>query len=101
MSSTVQKALVLSAPFGKGEYSVISKPIPTPAADQILVKIEASSLNPADWKIPTPAYGLFTDAYPITLGWDSAGVVVEVGRDVQGFAKGDHVCVFGAHSTSR
>ena len=87
----MQKALVLTAPFGKGEYKIIEKPIPTPKPDQILVRIEATGLSPADWKIPTPAFALWTDSYPITLGWDGAGVVEAVGSEVTGYAKGDRV----------
>ena len=88
MPST-QKSLVLDYPFGT--YSVQEKPIPTPAADQILVKVKAAALNPADWRIQDPNHNIFAEAYPIVLGWDGAGVVEEVGSDVKGFAKGDRV----------
>ena len=88
MPST-QKSLVLDHTFGT--YTVQEKPIPTPAADQILVKVKAAALNPADWRIQDPNHNIFAEAYPIVLGWDGAGVVEEVGSDVNGFAKGDRV----------
>ncbi|KAI0702757.1 GroES-like protein [Earliella scabrosa] len=92
MPST-QKSLVLDHTFGT--YTVQEKPIPTPAADQILVKVKAAALNPADWRIQDPNHNIFAEAYPIVLGWDGAGVVEEVGSDVKGFAKGDRVVFQG------
>jgi NADPH:quinone reductase-like Zn-dependent oxidoreductase len=66
---------------------------PAPAPDEILVKIYASGINPMDWRIRKG--GEVADRLniklPLTPGWDAAGVVEEVGRDVTGFKKGDEV----------
>jgi NADPH:quinone reductase-like Zn-dependent oxidoreductase len=35
---------------------------------------------------------------PLTLGYCNAGVVLEIGRDVEGFAVGDRVASNGAHA---
>lgn len=67
---------------------------PTPAPDEILVKVYASAVNPIDMKIRD---GSIMDRLhvkfqlPIILGWDAAGVVEEFGSKVTGFKKGDEV----------
>jgi NADPH:quinone reductase-like Zn-dependent oxidoreductase len=66
---------------------------PVPAADELLVKMYASSVNPADYIIRQGGNGILS-AYlklPLGLGLDAAGVVEEVGSEVKGFAKGDKV----------
>ncbi|KAJ7639349.1 hypothetical protein FB45DRAFT_1055481 [Roridomyces roridus] len=45
--------------------------------------------QPINWK--QRAYNALVDEYPVVLGSDIAGVVEQVGEDVQGFAKGDRV----------
>ena len=65
---------------------------PTPQPDEILIKIYASGVNPVDWKIRSGKnYERYKNPMPITLGWDMAGVVEDMGKDVKGFAKGDEV----------
>ena len=66
---------------------------PVPAADEILVKVYASGVNPVDWVVREGGNDALR-AYltlPMTLGWDAAGVVAEVGSAVTGFQKGDAV----------
>lgn len=47
---------------------------PEPAAGEVLVRTEASSLNPVDWKTRAWQVG---PPLPATLGWDLSGRVVE------------------------
>jgi NADPH:quinone reductase-like Zn-dependent oxidoreductase len=63
--------------------------------DQLLVRIRDAGVNPIDWKIrqgymkkARPA------AFPITMGQDFAGEVVEVGKSVTQFSPGDRVFGF-------
>jgi NADPH:quinone reductase-like Zn-dependent oxidoreductase len=66
---------------------------PVPAAGELLVKMYASSVNPADYIIRQGGNDILR-AYlklPLGLGLDAAGVVEEVGSGVEGFAKGDKV----------
>lgn len=70
---------------------------PEHEADQVLVRVKASSMNPYDWHLMT---GLPRIARP-TLGWrrpkrpiigaDFAGIIEEVGADVEGWFPGDEV----------
>lgn len=68
-------------------------PTPTPASDELLVRINAASINPVDAK--TRAGGgiarMLEDSFPLALGWDAAGVVEGVGAAVSDFAVGDRV----------
>ena len=66
---------------------------PVPAADEILVKVYASGVNPTDWGIREGGNAVLKPLLklPLTLGWDAAGIVEEIGSDVTGFKKGDAV----------
>ena len=66
---------------------------PTPAADEILVKVYASGVNPTDWGIRQGGNDFLKPLLklPMTLGWDTAGTVEEIGSEVTNFTKGDAV----------
>jgi NADPH:quinone reductase len=70
-------------------------PDPAPAAGEVLVRVQASSVNPVDNAI---AAGMLKDmvehVFPVTLGRDFAGVVEQVGADVTGVSVGDEVFGF-------
>ncbi len=70
---------------------------PTPADDQVLVKVRAAAVNPLDWHFMrgTPyimrmGSGIGAPTDP-RLGVDFAGVVESVGKDVRKFKPGDEV----------
>ncbi len=70
---------------------------PNPQMDEVLVKIHAISVNPAEWHslaatnvIVRAAEGLRKPKKPI-LGADFSGIVQAVGADVSGFQAGDAV----------
>lgn len=64
---------------------------PVPGRGEILVRVHAAGVNPADWK--TRERGVFASGAkpPFTLGWDVAGVVEAVGDGVTLFQSGDEV----------
>ena len=66
---------------------------PVPAADEILLKVYASSVNPADYVIRQGGNEVLR-AYlklPLGLGLDAAGIVEETGSEVTDLKKGDKV----------
>jgi len=72
----------------------IELPRPTPGGRDILVEVEAISVNPVDTKVrknANPEAGQWK-----VLGWDAVGTVVEVGSDVKGFKVGDEVFYAGS-----
>jgi NADPH:quinone reductase len=72
----------------------VEVPTPEPAGRDLLVKIEAVSVNPVDYKVRAPKAQ--TEAAPRVLGWDAAGTVVAVGPDVSLFKVGDPVFYAGS-----
>ena len=65
----------------------------TPGAGEVLVRVQASSINPLDGGV---AAGMLAQMglpyeYPVTLGRDFAGVVEQVGEGVTSIAVGDEV----------
>ncbi|MCG6201513.1 NADP-dependent oxidoreductase [Psychromonas antarctica] len=61
-------------------------------ADDILIKVKSAAINPVDWKIREGYLKDFIPyKLPVTLGWDVAGVVSEVGASVTDFKVGDEV----------
>ena len=66
---------------------------PVPAPDELLIKVYASGVNPADWVVREGGNAVLRSflTLPMTLGWDAAGVVEEVGSAVTGFKVGDAV----------
>jgi NADPH2:quinone reductase len=75
-------------------------PEPTPADNEVLVRVHASSVNPVDNSI---AAGMLAQMgveyeYPVILGRDYAGVVEHVGSAVNGHRPGDRVFGFLLHA---
>ena len=72
----------------------VELPAPQPGPSDLLVRVEAVSVNPVDTKVrrrEQPAAEQWR-----VLGWDVAGVVEAVGPAVQGFRPGDGVWYAGA-----
>jgi NADPH2:quinone reductase len=75
-------------------------PTPTPGPHEVLVRVRASSANPADNSIAAGVLaGMGVEhEYPVILGRDYAGVVEHVGDDVSDYAAGDEVFGFLLHA---
>jgi len=68
-------------------------PKPEPTGRDLLVRVEAVSVNPVDTKVRAP--GKPPRTTPLVLGWDAAGVVDSVGPAVERFKPGDPVFYAG------
>jgi NADPH2:quinone reductase len=75
--------------------SLLDVELPTPVAGEhdLLVRVEAVSVNPVDTKLRAPKPQVETS--PRVLGYDAAGVVEAVGSAVAGFRPGDRVYYAG------
>lgn len=83
----------IDAPYA--DLSIRDAPMPAVGPGQLLVETRAVAVNPLDAIIQsngTVMYGWLQ--YPVILGEDVAGVVVEVGADVTDFAIGDRVVAY-------
>ncbi|CAL1717209.1 unnamed protein product [Somion occarium] len=85
---TKHKALVLKA---QNDLSIETFDVYHPEAGELLVRVEAVALNPADWKLRDRGF----QRYPTVLGLDAAGVVVAVGDGVKSTAVGDKIFYAG------
>src|ERR1700722_7933293 len=88
------KAVVVHRFGGPQVLEIADVPMPEPAAGQIRIRIQAAAVNPVD--IATRAgwladSGLMAAGSEIGIGWDLAGVVNEVGPEVDQFTVGDPV----------
>jgi len=82
----------------------VPKP-PAPQGRDILIRVKASSVNPVDTKVRAGVYDdypdyydhvpLNTDKYQI-LGYDSSGIIEQVGSDLSRFKVGDEVYFLGS-----
>jgi NADPH:quinone reductase-like Zn-dependent oxidoreductase len=90
------KALIATE-YGTPEVLRVAElPVPTPGEGEILVRVAAAGLNPADLRLLS---GVMRDAAPLrfphVLGSDFAGSVVGVGPGAGRFRVGDEVFGFG------
>lgn len=67
---------------------------PVPRPMDLLVRVHAVAVNPVDTKIRA-SLGAGPHEPPRILGWDAAGTIEAVGKDVGGFAVGDEVFYAG------
>jgi NADPH2:quinone reductase len=71
----------------------VELPAPIPRAHDLLVRVEAVSINPVDAKVRAPKAQV--ESEPRVLGYDAAGVVEAVGDAVTLFKPGDAVYYAG------
>ncbi|KAM5562995.1 chloroplast envelope quinone oxidoreductase [Rosa sericea] len=93
MAKKLMHALQYNA-YGGGPSGLkhVEVPVPTPNKDEVLMKLEAASLNPFDWKVQKGMiWPLLPHKFPHIPGTDVAGEVVEVGPQVKNFKAGDKV----------
>lgn len=65
---------------------------PEPGVGQVLIRVMAAGVNPADWKIRSGVYRAFAPVtFPGRPGLDGAGVIEAVGENVTEFQPGDEV----------
>uniref|UniRef100_J3MYX7 Alcohol dehydrogenase-like N-terminal domain-containing protein n=1 Tax=Oryza brachyantha TaxID=4533 RepID=J3MYX7_ORYBR len=70
----------------------VEVPIPAPKKGEVLIKMEAASINPIDWKIQSGMVRPFLPwRFPVIPACDLAGEVAAVGGGVSGFKLGDRV----------
>ena len=71
------------------------QPRPVPRSKQVLVEVHAASVNPRDWLLREGRYVFryLMPGFPLILGSDVSGVVVEAGPNASRFRPGD--AVFG------
>jgi NADPH:quinone reductase-like Zn-dependent oxidoreductase len=73
-------------------FKVEQAPMPEPGEGQVLVKLHAAGVNPADWKY---SHGYFKQYAPLKFPWvpglEGSGIVEAVAPGVPGFQRGQPV----------
>ncbi|KAB2020910.1 hypothetical protein ES319_D07G102500v1 [Gossypium barbadense] len=101
MAENLMHALQYNS-YGGGAAGLkhVEVPIPTPNKGEILLKLEATSLNPVDWKIQKGMLRPFLPRkFPYIPATDVAGEVVKVGPGVTNYKAGDKVVSMLHHFT--
>ncbi|KAI3926673.1 hypothetical protein MKW92_036306 [Papaver armeniacum] len=78
----------------------VEVPVPSPKKDEVLLKLEATSKNPVDWKIQKGVLRpILPRKFPYIPGTDVAGEVIEVGPGVTNVKAGDKVVALLSHNS--
>jgi len=82
--------------FGPTEEALQYEDVPTPepGPSELLIKVEAASLNRADIGLRKGTYRISADALPIIPGREFAGVITKVGTGVTEFNMGQRVVAY-------
>lgn len=82
--------------FGGADVLTVGDlPDPEPGPGEVLIALQATSVNPIDWKIREGLFEcVFDHRFPIVPGWDAAGTVAAVGAGVDGLAVGQAVYAY-------
>ena len=85
-----------SLPISEADSFIqFEKETPVPKGYELLVKIQAVSINPVDYKIRQNSLKDKISDNPKIIGWDAVGVVEAVGENATLFKKGDNVFYAG------
>src|SRR6266404_1847277 len=90
MSKTFKAAIYETHGNPAEVLRVVDCPWPQPGPDEVLVKVSAAPINPADLNSIEGKYPIKA-ALPATPGMEGAGVVMEVGKDIRGLSVGTQV----------
>lgn len=91
MSEAVQ-TYVFTEYGGAENQELQERAVPAPGPTEVRIEVRAAGVNPVDWKI---RQGYLREVMPLDMpagvGREAAGIVREVGQDVEGLSAGDEV----------
>jgi NADPH:quinone reductase-like Zn-dependent oxidoreductase len=86
------KAVRIHAYGGPDVLAYEDAPRPKPGADEVLIRVLATTVNPFDCALRAGYLsGFFQYSFPLVLGTDVSGTIEEVGPGVTSFKRGDSV----------
>lgn len=86
------KAMRIEEDWGLENLKQVDLPDPEPGPGEVVIGMEAVSINPRDLILAGGGYGRVGGTLPLVPLCDGAGTIVAVGNGVEGFAVGDLVC---------
>lgn len=89
------KAMIIQK-FGEiSELQEAEIPTPETGPGEVQIRLAYAGLNPVDWKICNGVIrSMMPHEFPVTLGWDGAGVVTAIGPAVHHLEVGDEVFAY-------
>lgn len=88
---TTMRAVIADPPGGPTALQVAMRPVPKPAAGEVLIRIASAGVNGADLSQREGKYNI-PPGTPDVLGLEAAGEVVALGDGVTAWNIGDQVC---------
>lgn len=82
------QAIAISAFGGPDRLTLVNLPMPTCGPDQVIVHVQAAGVGMWDVKVRQGQVVLEGQRFPLILGWESAGIIQEVGEEVTGWKVG-------------
>jgi NADPH:quinone reductase len=93
------KALAAPGYGPLARIALVDAPLPEPGRGEVRVRVVASALNPADYKVVLGTLKMVhARSRPLFVGYDFSGTVDAVGPATSGFAPGDEVFGFLPYS---
>ena len=86
------KAIRLEGDWGLDNLREVELADPKPGPGEVLIKMEAVSINPRDKILIEGGYGRMAGSLPLIPLCDGAGRIVETGNEVSVLTAGDLVC---------
>src|SRR5260370_33498507 len=84
------KAIDLTASEGFSSLKLVEVEKPKPSANEVLIEVKAAGINFAELELTKGRYKV-PRQLPFIMGFDAAGVVIEVGVQVKNLNSGDKV----------
>ncbi len=76
-------------------FEVCEMPTPKIGPGKVLIRVQAAGINPIDWRIRNGSLRfVMPTRFPLVLGYDVSGVIIDVGAAVTDFKPGDEVFAF-------
>lgn len=94
------RRIVYTEKGGLDAIKIIEEENPKPASNEVLIEVHRAGINFADLMMRQGLYGAAPN-FPFTPGYEIAGVIIKLGKNVTKFNTGDRVvslCGFGGYS---
>jgi NADPH:quinone reductase-like Zn-dependent oxidoreductase len=86
------KAIVIDGYGDAGVLKYVEVAKPVPSNNEVLIRVEATALNPLDSKIRSGyLQAVMPISFPFVPGWEAAGVIEATGKNVTSLKAGDEV----------
>src|SRR5947209_18066488 len=85
------RTIAITAFGGPERLTLFSLPTPIPGPNEMLIRVQAAGVGLWDVKARQGTVIIEGQHFPLVLGWESVGVVEQVGEQVRRFRPGDRV----------